>query len=245
MLDVPMPPSDLRFMGTSDEAFIGVGDGIVGELERFARLEPDEAIIDIGCGYGRVAHALLRGGHRGTYTGMDILPKHVAWCAANLTPFSKGRYRFFHLDVQNDRYNPTGSLAATDVDLELAGAGDVVLVTSVFTHMWAESITHYVGELAKVLKAGGRILATFFLINDSQRALDAAGASRYPLVHESGPMSRYWSVDDPLHVIGYEQAWVESTLQQAGLRIDEVHLGSWCGRPDAAVYQDTLILSHA
>lgn len=79
-----MPPAELRFMGASDEEFARVGDRVVRSLRELAGLEPAESVLEIGCGYGRVAHALLRSGHAGPYTGMDILPRHVEWCASNI-----------------------------------------------------------------------------------------------------------------------------------------------------------------
>ncbi len=112
---LPLPPPELRLMGRSDEAFLDVGDDVVSELKDLVGLQPDDDILDIGCGYGRVAHALLRHGHVGRYVGLDILARHVVWCADRLTPVSYGRHTFHHLDVENSRYNPTGSLRPTDV----------------------------------------------------------------------------------------------------------------------------------
>ena len=241
MSDLPTPPKSLRFMGASDDEFIRVGDTIESELRDLANLRDPESIIDIGCGYGRVAHALLRHGHRGTYLGLDILADHIAWCTDHLTPYTEGRYQFIHLDLQNDRYNPAGLIAPAEVDLGMAGTSDVVMLTSVFTHMKPEGVAHYISQLPKLLEPGGRAMATFFLINDSQQQLEAEGASRYPLTHEVSSFCRYWSANDPLHVIGYDEAWVVGQAETAGLTTSAVHLGSWCGRLDAPVYQDTLI----
>ena len=44
------------------------------------------------------------------------------------------------------------------------GGRDVAFLTSVFTHMLPEDVEHYLDELARVLKPGGRTLITWFLL---------------------------------------------------------------------------------
>ena len=228
-----------------DEAtFLRIGDLVADQLHDLADLQPPESILDIGSGYGRVAHALLRRDHRGPYLGVDILRKHVHWCQEHLSAGTDGQFEFHHLDVRNDRYNPKGETDPASVRLDFGRRFDVVLLASVFTHMWPDSIVHYLSELPTLLMESGRVMATFFLINPSQQAHQARGLSDYPLDHPHTDFARYWNPDDPLHVIGYDQDWIEKELSTAGLEISAVHLGSWCGREDASVYQDTLVLEH-
>lgn len=240
---LPLPPHDLRFMGRSDEEFLGVGDTVAAELAEFTSLQPTDTVLEIGAGYGRVAHALWRRGHRGRFAGMDILARHIQWCSDQITPATDGVYTFHHLDVRNDRYNPNGTLEPTEVSLDVGVRPDVVLVASVFTHMYADPIVHYLREIRSMLAEGGRVMATFFLMNDSQRAAEAAGRSRHPLRYEVSEFARCWDVDNPLHVIAHDQGWVHRQAKLAGLEVRAVHLGSWCGRIGGAVYQDTLILT--
>ncbi len=230
-------------MGRSDEEFLRVGDEIVDAMTELAGLARDASVLDIGCGYGRVAHALLRRGHTGPYSGIDILPPHIVWCEQHLTPFTHGRYRFRHADVRNARYNPGGTIDPTRVTLAAGEPVDFVLAASVFTHMYRPEVEHYLSEIRSALRPGGRAMVTFFLMNESQAALEASGQSRYPLQIEVDAVSRCWSRDDPLHVIGFGQDWVEQRLDQVDLIVESVHLGAWCGRADARVYQDTLILT--
>src|SRR3954447_19991659 len=103
-VEVPVPPAELRFMDKTEEGFLAIGESIAADLRELCGLRPDDAIVDIGCGYGRVAHALLRsGGFAGPYLGLDILARHIAWCRAHLSPVSGGRFRFEHLDIRNGR----------------------------------------------------------------------------------------------------------------------------------------------
>ncbi len=90
----------------------------------------------------------------GRYEGFDILPRHVAWCRDHLTPFAPA-YRFHHLDIQNDRYNPTGRLDPATATFPVKGPFDVVAVFSVFTHMERPAIAHYLREVTRLLRPGG------------------------------------------------------------------------------------------
>jgi len=229
-------------MGKSDESFLGVGDTVVAELQELAGLQPEDDVLDIGCGYGRVAHALLRHGHRGDYIGMDILPRHIAWCSEQLTPATGGRYVFHHLDVENARYNPAGSLSPNDVSLDFGLQPTLVIATSVFTHMYADTIEHYLRELRRIIAPNGRVFATFFLMNSSQSEMEQAGRSAYPLTHRKDAWTCYFNDEDPLHMIAYDQDWVEALVESSGFHVTALELGTWCGRPGQRVYQDSMVL---
>lgn len=241
----PIPPAKLRFMAESDTEFISLGDVLVRNMAEHAGLSPTSRVVDVGCGYGRVAHALLRRpGFEGTYVGMDILDRQIRWCAENLAPCGGGRFAFRFLDVQNGRYNPTGAIAPDEVDLGVPdGEADVVVLTSVFTHMHENEIRHYLREIRRMLAPRGRAYVTFFLLDDEVRANEAAGRTGYPLPYELAPHCRCMTQEDPLHVIAYDERWVLERLAEAGLEAVELHHGEWGGRGEGLDFQDTLILA--
>ncbi|HET8756638.1 MAG TPA: class I SAM-dependent methyltransferase, partial [Solirubrobacteraceae bacterium] len=183
-MTLPMPPMELRFMAEDDERFTAIGDMIVVDMIELCALRADANVLDVGSGYGRVAHALWRREFAGDYLGLEILRRQVDWCAAEITPASGGRLRFAHLDVRNTRYNPGGATAAEDVTFDVADAAvDVAVLTSVFTHMYAAEIERYLGELARVLRPGGRALATFFALDETWREAQLAGRGALPMTH--------------------------------------------------------------
>lgn len=240
---IPMPPEKLRFMDVTEADFLWTADSLVQQLVDYAGLKPDHDILDVGCGYGRLAHALLRHGHRGRYAGFDIIEPHIAWCNTELVSASDGRYSFSILDVRNDRYNPEGHIEATDVTFDAGFDPDMIVLTSVFTHMYAEGVLHYLREIKRVLPVGGHAFVTFFLLNESQRWCDDDGRSRFPMKHRLNAFTRYMSDEDPLHAIAYDQNWIEQAITDAGLVVRDLRLGSWCGRARGTVAQDTLILA--
>ena len=149
---VPIPREQLRFMDKTEADFLRTGDTIRDDLRAVAGLKPRSFVFDIGSGYGRLAHSLIRWrGRRGRYLGMDILPKHVAWCQDHLAGRS---IRFEHMDVQNDRYNSGGKKAPTEVEFAPLNA-DVVVLASVFTHMWPDDIVHYLKQIRIALADDG------------------------------------------------------------------------------------------
>lgn len=237
----PLPPDSLRFMGEDDARFREIGDQLVRDLRYLGVLEDTSDVADIGSGYGRLAHALQRDPKfAGTYEGLDVLKRHVAWCNENL---ASRHYGFTHLDVQNDRYNPEGETPATEVELPLRRRSvDLAVLTSVFTHLWPYEVVHYLHEVRRVLRRGGRAYATFFLMNDSWRELEDAGRSGRPMKHRHSEYCRYHDAEDPLHAISYEQEWVADRADEAGLEVEEVLLGAWCGRDDRPRFQDVAIL---
>jgi SAM-dependent methyltransferase len=99
-------------------------------------LERLGAILDFGCGAGRVLRQ-WRSLSGPELHGTDYNPELVAWCSANL-PFTRCRV---------NRLNGGVDHAAASFDL--------VYAFSVFTHLAAEGQAFWIGELARVLKPGG------------------------------------------------------------------------------------------
>ncbi len=242
----PLPSADLTPPRGWD--FVGGGDfhaqGAL-HLDYFVRLgglRPTDAVLDVGCGIGRMAVALANYlGPTGSYQGFDIVPQGVTWCQQNITP----RYPAFEFqlaDIANKTYNPRGRLRATDFVFPYPGAAfDFQLSTSVFTHMRAEEVHHYVAEIARVLKPGGRCLNTFFLLDEEARGRVRAGFDsqdfRYPL----GPA---WTVSpiEPEKAIAYPEEWVRELLAEHGLAVREpIHYGGWSGRTPSVAYQDMVV----
>lgn len=239
--ELPLPPVELRFMGESDEQFLAIGDAIADQLEEWAGLEKGDRVLDVGCGYGRLAHALKRRSFRGSYLGLDILPRQIRWCRRNLSGW---RWRFRHMDVRNLRYNPGGKLAAETLSLgRYCSSVDLVVASSLFTHLEAASVRHYLREFVSLLAAGGAIYASFFALNSR---FESAGAgedvSVMSFAHELGDGARYQYLEEPLRAVAYEETWLEELFESSGLEVRERSYGSWCPGAPGAHYQDIYIL---
>src|SRR5262245_56241811 len=105
---VPEPPRRLvSRVGGGD--YRVVGRALFDMLVEHGRLCATDRVLDIGCGVGRLAAPLTEYlGKEGGYEGFDIDPELVAWCERNITR-RHPRFRFRHVSVRNDLYNPDGS----------------------------------------------------------------------------------------------------------------------------------------
>ena len=106
--------------------------------------------------------------------------------------------------------------------------------------MLAEDVEHYLCEVARVLKTGGRCLISFFLLNESSLTLMRTSKSTINLNINLGSC---WVADtsDPEAVIGYEEDFVRAVYDRYNLEIKEpIHYGAWCGREKFLSYQDLI-----
>jgi SAM-dependent methyltransferase len=244
--ELPLPPEPLMFMQEDYDGLRRNGEEIVVDLEDLCHLHPHSAVLDIGSGYGRLAHALWRHDYAGPYLGLELLPRHARWCEETLTPASGGVFHFHHLDIANARYNPGGKLKADELTLPVEDASvDIGVLTSVFTHMYPAEIENYLGELGRILKPGGRVLATWFIVDERWQESALAGALKgitMEYVLQDGV--RYYNAEDPLWAIGYSPAWIRRASARAGLRIQASRPGSWAGdEASGPNIQDLMILT--
>jgi SAM-dependent methyltransferase len=239
--DPLVPPR--RLWGTvGDTDFVATGDALLGLLVEEAGLAPGDRVLDVGCGIGRVARALA--GHLaqdGAYAGFDVSADAVAWCARRYAR-RHPNFEFAHLDVRNDRYNLGGSTLARDARFPYDDASfDVAVATSVFTHLLSDEADRYLAETARVLRPGGRLLATFFLLDDAARRRQREGAAAIAFPHEHWPAA-FADADLPQSAVAYDEAWVRERLAAHGLTPrPETLRGSWSGHPGAAGFQDVLV----
>ena len=98
-----------------------------------------------------------------------------------------------------------------------------------------------VAEIARVMKPGGRCLATFFLMTRESEQLVKAGAGDLDMSTE---LEGYFVADpkSPEYAVGYPEPTIREMYRKHGLKIAEpIRFGSWPGRKDGLSYQDILV----
>ena len=198
-------------------------------------LAPDGRVLDIGCGPGRIAARLTRHLEGGSYEGFDIVPRSISWCQRK-TSARHPSFRFQHADIRNPEYNPTGSQEARAYTFPYPdGEFDLALAASVFTHMRPREIERYVSEAGRVLRPGGRLLASFFLLNEDTQ-LWLADSGRRVLggeLRDDGMPYRSQNGATPEQMIAVFEQDVREMYASAGFLVESVRYGKWCGRQDS------------
>jgi SAM-dependent methyltransferase len=125
-------------------------------------------------------------------------------------------------------YNPDGEMSASQYQFPYSPEKfDFVVLVSVFTHMLDEDVRNYIGEIARVLRAGGRCFASFYLLNENTKQGIAAGTSAFAF---SIPYRSCWiaNADSPDGAVAHEESRVIGMVAAAGLILSEpISYGGW------------------
>lgn len=235
-----LPPRRLIFLVGGD--FKETGRQFVDLLVARTGLRPDDAVLDVGCGAGRMAVPLTRYlSAEGRYEGFDSFARGVRWCEEQITPRFP-HFRFRVADLYNEFYTPRGRIKASEYQFPYADASfDVVFLASVFTHLLPDDMEHYLSEIARVLKPGGRCVITYFLLNADTLQRMRAGEADLDFQFDFG---RYRSINETGKeaAVAFEEPQIRDLYGQRGLTVEEpVEWGSWSGATGAAMYQDTVV----
>ena len=105
-----------------------------------------------------------------------------------------------------------------------------------------------------MLRPGGRLLATWFLINEEAEELLAGGKARdralqppvkltHSFTDERGNPFRSPHAETPEHLVAIDEELIRGQYERAGLRVIENLPGGWPGRDDPAsrMNQDTIV----
>ncbi|MEE9201898.1 MAG: methyltransferase domain-containing protein [Dehalococcoidia bacterium] len=237
------PPKLLAALWGGSEFEHG-GEWLLKSLIELADLRPDDRVLDVGCGIGRNAVPLTRYlSKTGSYEGFDIIRLAIEWNRRRISR-SHPNFRFHFADIHNEQYTPGGKHRAYEYRFPYEDASfDVVFLASVFTHMVSADTEHYLSEIARVLRPGGRYLATFFIINSESLSLQQAGRSRFRFIQQ--PEGHY--LEYPYEAgIAHEEGWVRDAHTRSGLHFNgPIFYGNWCGREKFFHYQDIVVSTKA
>ena len=235
-----MPPRSLYSVGDGDFKAIGLEFRTI--FVEHGGLKPEDRVLDVGCGTGRMAVPLTNYlSANGKYCGFDIVKSGIDWCQ-DIIAARFPNFQFCHSNIQNKAYNPQGEVHASSYRFPYeSGSFDFVFLTSVFTHLFPPDMENYLKEIARVLREGGVCLATFFFVNEESESLIKKGMSTQNFVHEIGGC--YTTVlENPEQAIAFSELGIRDLYNKFGLSVQEPILyGSWCGRERFLSYQDIVI----
>jgi ubiquinone/menaquinone biosynthesis C-methylase UbiE len=235
---VTTPPRITGLEGLAET--FDIGPRLAEVVRSQCDLRPDERVLDVGCGIGRVALPLADYmTSSGSYEGLDIVAEAVAWCTENITS-AHPAFRFRHAPVYNDRYNPGGTVHDDAFVFPYDDASfDVVVLTSVFTHMLPPGVERYISEIARVIEPGGRALITMFLLNDESNRLRNRPASTFSFAYDHGNYA-IQRTDVPEAAVAFRETYALRLLEASGFDV-QIRYGSWCGRTEYLDFQDVTV----
>jgi SAM-dependent methyltransferase len=217
-------------------------------LRILAGLGSSSAVLEIGCGLGRIAFPLrfvLHGD--GAYDGFDIVKRKIEFLQERFTP-AYPSFRFNWANLRNTHYKPGGETEPADFRFPYQDAAfDVVFAASVFTHMSLPNTAHYVAESARVLRPGGRCLFSFFLLDYQRPAEQRPSPFARPdfdFTELGGGFGAAFE-DDIERMTAYRLATIERLASACGLELDPPLPGYWSGSSDTWIgAQDLVVLRH-
>jgi SAM-dependent methyltransferase len=117
-------------------------------------------VLDYGCGV-KFTQAILRYGlplqH---YVGVDIYGEMIDFLAHNV---DDPRFEYFHVNSQNDLYNPEGEPFSADMAMPIDGRDfDVICLFSVFTHLAPDDYVAMLRLLRRFVRPDGRCFFTVY-----------------------------------------------------------------------------------
>jgi SAM-dependent methyltransferase len=229
------PPRRLSlYVGHGD--FRATGEEFLALFRKLANLAPEDRVLDVGCGIGRMARPLVPVLQPpGSYDGFDIAEPGIRWCQAHYRD-TPAPFRFKHADLHNSVYNPAGRDTPEAYTFPYGdGSFDLAIATSVFTHLLPEAADHYLAEAARVLTPNGRLFATWFLTD---------GRGVLPPPFKRDPARAPAAISDPSApetAVAYPEPWLRERLEANGVELDGIHPGSWRADRAGLTLQDVVV----
>ena len=244
-----VPEHLLALTGAGFNSFDAIGRAHIANYSKFMGLDPAMTFVEIGSGIGRDAFQLLDIiGSQGRYMGIDVQRKSIVWCQQNITR-RHPIFEFVQFNAYHELHNPLSTKTTMDFQIPVANRSvDRVAAGSVLTHIFKDEVTHYMGEIARVLKSGGLAYLTFFHYTE-----EAVAASRrnnltpYNLrfEHRYGPGCYINDPAYPTGAVAYTAEAMQQMIDKSGLKLARPYLkGLWSGLyPDGDDGQDVAVLT--
>lgn len=235
-----VPPRGMVFVGYGD--YVKQGEKFLGYFRDLCGLQPNHHVLDIGCGIGRMAYPLTRYLNKdAAFDGFDIVKDGIDWCTKHITS-EYPNFRFTHVDLYNQLYNTQTQASANQFRFPYEDTKfDFVFLTSVFTHMMPEEVSHYINEIERVMKPGAVCLASFFLLNNESESLLKTQPTHMNFPVDKGYYRLHSAKVDTANV-AYKEEWVRETINRSGLAVKTIYYGNWCPRKQYLDYQDFVII---
>jgi SAM-dependent methyltransferase len=246
-----IPVHLINLTGAGPDTLERIGKAHIEAYCKHIGLERHMTVVELGCGIGRDAFQLIDLlGNTGRYVGIDVTRDSIIWCQKNITP-KHPNFSFRHFDAEHELYNPYGTQTSLDFQLPMEDESvDRIVLASVFTHLFAPEVLHYMNEFRRVLKPSGLVYASFFLY--SEEAIAAAQTkgntpwkATFALSLGEGTFAN--DPEYPRGAVAFTDQAMRRMIAAAGLQLVKPYLkGWWSGlHSEPEDGQDVAILGRA
>lgn len=211
------PPSLRRWVGAED--FLAEGRWFVAELRRRGALADGVRCLDLGCGCGRLALPLAVDGDPAValYRGFDVDARCIRWCRRHIERRHPA-FRFHRADLASASYNPRGREDPARYRFPYDdGAFDLVVAASLFTHLLPPAAERFLAESARVLRPGGALYLTAFLV------APGADPGRHAVAFREASTALPCRLHDPAcpeAAVALSETWLLERAARSGLGLD-------------------------
>jgi len=215
------PPYSLRSFVGGARDFEDVGRWFLQDLRKLNLFSRATRVLEIGCGCGRLAYPLAVDETLSalgvSYTGMDIDRASIEWCQRRISPLNPS-FRFYHANCFNGSYNPGGAVAPNAYRFPHRDESfDLILLTSVLTHLVPDDLAHYLSEVERLLAPDGTAYASLFLYSNPEEAADRSRHGvAFRVARDGYAVNR---ADFPANAVAYQEAFVLDLIRKAGLKL--------------------------
>jgi len=194
---------------------------------QFIDLHPNDTVLDVGCGIGRLAVPLTGYlNEKGAYYGFDIVKQGIDWCNKHITK-RYSNFHFLHTPLKNDLYNLQTDVEAQQFTFPYqANQFNAIVLNSVFTHMVADDVAHYLKEICRVMADNGKGMASFFILNEVSKNNIDRKKTDFTFQY---PYQNCFLMDSKVKEanVAYDEEFLCDLFGQSNLKIEHIHYGEW------------------
>lgn len=224
------------------EYYFNLGKEQSEKIIQWLSIKPDQKILDIGCGCGRIAiHFLNYLNEQGQYIGIDSNKRLLSYCADNISIINNN-FQFKLIDAYNGVYSQDGKLKCKDIIFPIEDKSvDTVIMWSVFTHMYLVDIDAYLKEIHRVLKKGGLFISSFNLYNKFISNQIKMGKAYLDIKYRIDEDSYSLDKETPENGFAHDEEMVKELYWRNGFLIREIKYGVWSSKEFAGEFHDCII----
>lgn len=210
-----LPARHLRTGGVhfqDDAMYLESAKKEAARLQKDFGLHAGSALLEVGCSTGRLPIGILNTvGEIAMYRGVDVSETSIGWAKRNIQKHHSN-FRFTHLNIKNDRYNPKGLGDEQLLSFE-DESFDIIYLYSVFSHLTQKHVEEYLSEFHRLLKTGGKVFLTAFV---EDNVADC----------EENPEGYQQEWKGALHCVRFNRAHFESLVAKHQLQVQSFHYGT-------------------